>query len=127
MSRRSARPTAPPSVATWRGIDMLDQAKPYTVPAAPYAYSLPPGRTALVVIDMQRDFIEHGGFGHALGNDVTRLEAIIPTVASLIALFRDKGWPIIHTRESHLPDLSDCPPAKRARGGASLKIGDEGP
>jgi len=106
---------------------MLDQTKPITIPAAPYDFALPPGRTALVVIDMQRDFIEHGGFGHALGNDVSRLEAIIPTVAGLIALFRDKGWPVIHTRESHLADLSDCPPAKRMRGGSALKIGDEGP
>ena len=98
-----------------------------TVPAEPYPYELPPGRTALVVIDMQRDFIEPGGFGDALGNDVTRLEAIIPTVAELIALFRAKGWPVIHTRESHRPDLSDLPPAKRTRGHGSLRIGDEGP
>ena len=98
-----------------------------TVPATPYPFSLAPGRTALVVIDMQRDFIERGGFGDALGNDVTRLEAIIPTVADLIALFRAQGWPIVHTRESHKPDLSDLPPAKRARGHGSLRIGDEGP
>ena len=98
-----------------------------TVPAEPYPYVLPAGRTALVVIDMQRDFIEPGGFGDALGNEVSRLEAIIPTVAALIALFRDRTWPIIHTRESHLADLSDCPPAKLTRGGAALKIGDEGP
>ncbi|MCW6509087.1 cysteine hydrolase family protein [Lichenifustis flavocetrariae] len=97
------------------------------IPAAPYPYALPPGKTALVVIDMQRDFIEPGGFGHALGNDVSRLEAIIPTVAALIALFRAKGWPVIHTRESHKPDLSDLPPAKRARGNGALRIGDEGP
>ena len=98
-----------------------------TIPAAPYPYMLPPGKTALVVIDMQRDFIETGGFGHALGNDVSRLEAIIPTVAALIALFRAKGWPIIHTRESHKPDLSDLPPAKRTRGNSDLRIGDKGP
>ena len=98
-----------------------------TVPAVPYDYTLPPGRTALVVIDMQRDFIERGGFGDALGNDVTRLEAIIPTVADLIGLFRTKGWPIIHTRESHKPDLSDLPPAKRERGHGTLRIGEEGP
>ena len=98
-----------------------------TVPAEPYPYELPPDRTALVVIDMQRDFIERGGFGDALGNDVTRLEAIIPTVADLIALFRDKGWPVIHTRESHKPDLSDLPPAKRERGHGTLRIGEEGP
>lgn len=106
---------------------MLDRTKSISIPAAPYDYALPPGRTALVVIDMQRDFIEKGGFGDALGNDVSRLEAIIPTVAALIGLFRDKGWPVVHTRESHMADLSDCPPAKRMRGGAALKIGDEGP
>ncbi len=97
------------------------------VSARPYRYTLAPGRTALVVIDMQRDFIEPGGFGAALGNDVSRLEAIVPTVGHLLALFRHKGWPVIHTRESHRPDLSDCPPAKRHRGHAALRIGDKGP
>lgn len=97
------------------------------VPAEPYPYALPPGRTALVVIDMQRDFIEPGGFGAALGNDVSRLEGIVPTVVDLLALFRRKGWPIIHTRESHRPDLSDCSPAKRRRGLAAMRIGDTGP
>ncbi|GLS23609.1 cysteine hydrolase [Labrys miyagiensis] len=97
------------------------------VEAKPYPFVLAPGGTALVVIDMQRDFIEPGGFGDALGNDVSRLEAIIPTVAGLLALFRQKGWPVIHTRESHRPDLSDCPPAKRLRGGGTLRIGDAGP
>jgi nicotinamidase-related amidase len=98
------------------------------VPAQPYAFTLDPARTALVVIDMQRDFVEHGGFGEALGNDVTRLQAIIPAVADIIALFRAKNWPILHTRECHLPDLSDCPPAKRLRGkGEGLRIGDAGP
>ena len=97
------------------------------VPAEPYPYPLDPGRTALVVIDMQRDFIEPGGFGDALGNDVTRLAAIVPVVAELLALFRGKGWPVIHTRESHRPDLSDLPPAKHARGHGTLRIGDAGP
>ncbi|PLX36347.1 MAG: cysteine hydrolase [Hyphomicrobiales bacterium] len=98
-----------------------------TVTAEPYDYTLDPAHTALVVIDMQRDFIEPGGFGEALGNDVSRLAAIIPTTARLIALFRDKGWPIVHTREAHKPDLSDCPPSKIARGDAPVKIGGEGP
>ena len=96
------------------------------VPADPYPYPLAPGRTALVVIDMQRDFIEPGGFGGALGNDVARLAAIVPTVARLLSLFRARGWPVIHTREGHRPDLSDCPPSKIARGGGPLRIGDAG-
>jgi nicotinamidase-related amidase len=95
--------------------------------AEPYPFELAPGATALVVIDMQRDFVEPGGFGAALGNDVSRLLAIVPTVARLIALARDVGWPIVHTREAHLPDLSDCPPSKRLRGEAPIRIGDEGP
>ncbi|MBI3503519.1 MAG: cysteine hydrolase [Proteobacteria bacterium] len=97
------------------------------VPANPGPFALEPGKTALVVIDMQRDFVEPGGFGAALGNDVTRLQAIIPAVARLLGLFRARGWPVLHTRESHLPDLSDCPPAKRTRGKPSLRIGDTGP
>jgi len=96
------------------------------VPSRPYAYALDPAHTALVVIDMQRDFIERGGFGDSLGNDVARLEAIIPTTAALIALFRQKGWPVIHTREAHKPDLSDCPPSKIRRGNPSLHIGEAG-
>ncbi|MBN9022796.1 MAG: cysteine hydrolase [Rhizobiales bacterium] len=98
-----------------------------TVDATPFPFPLPPGQTALVVIDMQRDFVEPGGFGASLGNDVTRLQAIIPTVARLIALFRAQGWPVIHTREGHRPDLSDCPPVKRTRGNPALRIGDVGP
>ena len=96
------------------------------IAASPYPYSLDPAHTALVVIDMQRDFIEPGGFGDSLGNDVARLGAIIPTVAGLIALFRQRGWPVIHTREAHRPDLSDCPPSKIARGNPSLHIGETG-
>ncbi len=98
-----------------------------TVAAQPFAFVFPPEKVALVVIDMQRDFVEPGGFGETLGNDVTRLQAIIPTVARLIALFRRNGWPVVHTREGHRPDLSDCPPAKRGRGNPSLRIGDVGP
>jgi len=97
-----------------------------TVHASPYDYSFPPDRTAIVVIDMQRDFIEPGGFGAALGNDVSRLSAIIPTVGRLLALARAQGWLILHTREAHKPDLSDCPPSKIARGNAPLRIGEVG-
>ncbi|MBT9290261.1 cysteine hydrolase family protein [Prosthecodimorpha staleyi] len=98
-----------------------------TVPAKPFAYELDPARVALMVIDMQRDFVEPGGFGETLGNDVALLQAVVPTVRDLIGLFRAKGWTIVHTRESHSADLADCPPAKRDRGAPSLRIGDEGP
>jgi len=98
-----------------------------TVDARPFPYSFPPEKTALIVIDMQRDFVEPGGFGETLGNDVGLLRAIIPTVADLLALFREKGWMVIHTREGHKADLSDLHPAKRDRGSPSLKIGDPGP
>jgi len=97
------------------------------VDAKPFPYSFPPEKVALVVIDMQRDFVEPGGFGDTLGNDVARLKGIIPTVAELIGLFREFGWPVIHTREGHRPDLSDLPPAKRERGSPTLRIGDQGP
>ena len=97
-----------------------------SVAARPYPYALDPAHTALVVIDMQRDFIEPGGFGDSLGNDVARLAAIIPTVAGLIDIFRTRHWPVIHTREAHRPDLSDCPPSKIARGNPSLHIGETG-
>lgn len=98
----------------------------FPVPARPYDFTLDPAHAALVVIDMQRDFIEPGGFGDVLGNDVSRLTAIVPTVAALIGLFRTHRLPIVHTREAHRPDLSDCPPAKRLRGKPGLRIGDEG-
>jgi nicotinamidase-related amidase len=97
------------------------------VDAAPFAFAFPRGRLALIVIDMQRDFVEHGGFGASLGNDVTRLQAIVPVVRRLLDGCRAAGIPIIHTRECHHPDLSDCPPAKRDRGAPTLRIGDHGP
>jgi nicotinamidase-related amidase len=95
--------------------------------AEPFAFVFEPDATALIVIDMQRDFIEPGGFGASLGNDVSRLAAIVPTVQRLIAGARAAGIPVIHTKECHRPDLSDCPPAKRLRGTPALRIGDDGP
>ena len=95
--------------------------------ARPFDYSFEPRSTALVVIDMQRDFVEPGGFGEALGNDVRRLAAIVPAVRSLLAACRGAGMTIVHTREGHRADLSDCPPAKRLRGSPKLRIGDPGP
>jgi nicotinamidase-related amidase len=97
------------------------------VPAAPFPYPFAPGKTALVIIDMQRDFVEPGGFGASLGNDVTLLHTAIGPIANLLAAWRARGWPIVHTREAHKADLSDCPPAKRLRGDPTLRIGDDGP
>jgi nicotinamidase-related amidase len=97
------------------------------IPAEPAPFAFAPDSIALVVIDMQRDFIEPGGFGATLGNDVSRLKPIIPAVARTIAAFRKYRLPIIHTREGHSPELTDCPPAKRMRGNPGLRIGDVGP
>ena len=95
--------------------------------ANPSPFAFDSGHTALVVIDMQRDFIEPGGFGEALGNDVSHLASIVPDVARLLAFARRNGWHVVHTRESHAADLSDCPPAKRLRGRPNARIGDVGP
>ena len=99
----------------------------FRLAATPFEYTFPAARTALVVIDMQRDFIEPGGFGASLGNDVSLLAPAIAPIAALLAAWRACGWPIVHTREAHRPDLSDCPPAKRLRGAPGLRIGDAGP
>ncbi|HXQ51809.1 MAG TPA: isochorismatase family cysteine hydrolase [Stellaceae bacterium] len=95
--------------------------------ALPYAYEFEPAATTLLIIDMQRDFVEPGGFGAALGNDVTKLQAIVPVVRRLLDAFRGAGLAVIHTKEAHRADLSDCPPAKRARGKYSPRIGEPGP
>ncbi|MBN9548259.1 MAG: cysteine hydrolase [Alphaproteobacteria bacterium] len=97
------------------------------IDALPFAFAFRPQTTALIVIDMQRDFAEPGGFGASLGNDVSRVTAIVPTVKRLIEGFRAAGLPVIHTMECHRPDLSDLPPAKRDRGNPSIRIGDAGP
>jgi nicotinamidase-related amidase len=98
------------------------------IPALPYPFEIPDvSRLALVVIDIQRDFVEPGGFGEALGNDVSLLRAAIGPIAELLAAFRARGLPIVHTIEGHRPDLGDCPPCKLQRGRGSVKIGDSGP
>ena len=97
------------------------------VAAQPYAYRFEPRSTALIVIDMQRDFVEPGGFGAALGNDVTRLGAIVPTLRTLLDWARGHGIGVLHTREGHLPDLADCPPSKLNRGDPTMRIGAKGP
>ena len=98
-----------------------------TIAAQPFAYAFEPAHTALVIIDMQRDFIEPGGFGETLGNDVSLLEAIVPACQSVLLAWRAAGGLVVHTREAHRTDLSDCPPAKRNRGNPTLRIGDAGP
>lgn len=98
-----------------------------TITAQPSAFSFDPKHTALLMIDMQRDFIEPGGFGATLGNDVSLLAPVVPAAAQLIAWCRTNGILVIHTQECHRPDMSDCPPAKRLRGKPSLRIGDPGP
>jgi nicotinamidase-related amidase len=98
-----------------------------TVTARPYDFTFDPATTALVVIDMQRDFVEPGGFGESLGNDVSRLRSTIKPLEAVLAGTRAAGITVIHTREGHMPDLSDLPPAKLNRGDAALRIGDEGP
>ncbi|MCQ1856425.1 cysteine hydrolase family protein, partial [Neorhizobium galegae] len=97
------------------------------IKAEPFAFPAKPEALALIVIDMQRDFAEPGGFGASLGNDVGRITKIVPDVKRLIQGFRDAGLPVIHTMECHKPDLSDLPPAKRDRGNPTLRIGDVGP
>jgi nicotinamidase-related amidase len=100
---------------------------PLTVSARPYDFTFDPATTALVVIDMQRDFMEPGGFGESLGNDVSQLRSTIEPLTAVFAAARAAGLTVIHTREGHQPDLSDLPPAKLNRGNATLKIGDVGP
>lgn len=97
------------------------------IAADPFAFECHLARTALVIIDMQRDFIEPGGFGETLGNDVSLLEAIVPACRTVLDAWRAAGGQVVHTREAHRPDLSDCPPAKRNRGNPTLRIGDAGP
>ena len=97
------------------------------VPAEPYPFELAPARTALLVIDLQRDFLEPGGFGELLGNDVSLLASVVEPVSAVLAAARAAGMLVVHTREGHRPDLSDCPPAKRARGRLEIGIGSPGP
>jgi nicotinamidase-related amidase len=97
------------------------------VPAEPYEFDFDPKTTALVVIDMQRDFVDPGGFGEALGNDVSLLRQALEPTRRVLDACRAAGIMVIHTREGHRPDLSDCPPAKLARGRLDNGIGDPGP
>jgi biuret amidohydrolase len=95
--------------------------------AEPAPLSVALERAALVIIDMQRDFLEPGGFGAALGNDVTRLQAAVPPCRDVLAAARRLDMLVIHTREGHRPDLSDAPPHKVERGDPKNRIGAHGP
>ncbi len=97
------------------------------VEAEPEAITIDPRATALVIIDMQRDFLEPGGFGESLGNDVSLLAAAIPPIGRVLAHARERGMLVIHTREGHRSDLSDAHTAKVERGAPSRRIGAPGP
>jgi nicotinamidase-related amidase len=98
-----------------------------TIAAEPAELTIDLDTTALIIIDMQRDFLEPGGFGAALGNDVTRLQVAVAPCREVLEAARRHGLLIIHTREGHRPDLSDAPPHKVERGDPALRIGAPGP
>jgi nicotinamidase-related amidase len=98
-----------------------------SVNAEPYSFDLDPAHAALLIIDMQRDFLEPGGFGEMLGNDVSQLRQTIAPNRRLLSAWREAGLLVIHTREGHRPDLADLPPAKKIRGRGAKTIGDPGP
>ena len=97
------------------------------IQAEPQPVSVDPSRTAVIVIDMQRDFLEPGGFGEALGNDVSRLHAAVRPCMALLEVARSRGIFVVHTREGHRADMTDAPKAKVERGAPKLRIGDPGP
>ena len=97
------------------------------VTAEPYPFTFDSAHVALLCIDFQRDFVEPGGFGESLGNDVSLLRSTIEPTRRVLDAARRHGWTVVHTREGHRPDLSDLFPAKRDRGQPTLRIGDDGP
>jgi nicotinamidase-related amidase len=105
----------------------LSAVNPVKIAAEPSPLEIDLARSALVIIDMQRDFLEPGGFGESLGNDVGVLRRTIAPLRRVLEATRAAGRPVIHTREGHLPDLSDCPPSKLNRGAPAARIGDPGP
>jgi nicotinamidase-related amidase len=100
---------------------------PVKIEAEPYPLQIDISRSALVIIDMQRDFLEPGGFGAALGNDVSLLKAAVEPIGNVLRAAREVGMLVIHTREGHRPDLADAPPLKVDRGDPKTRIGAPGP
>ena len=98
-----------------------------SIAAEPYPFEFRPAECALLIIDMQRDFLEPGGFGAMLGNDVAQLRRTIAPNRRLLAAWRAAGLMVLHTREGHRPDLADLPAAKKVRGRGATTIGDPGP
>jgi len=105
----------------------------FSVPAQPYDFQFNPRHTALLLIDMQRDFLLSKGFGDIQGGDLTAVQASIAPTKQLLEAFRGAGMHVFHTREGHKPDLSDCPSSKLIRQAAhpgnkqhGLVIGDKG-
>ncbi|OYV28750.1 MAG: cysteine hydrolase [Halothiobacillus sp. 20-54-6] len=96
------------------------------IEALPYPLQFAPARTAVIMIDMQRDFILPGGFGDTLGNDVAHLLPAVGAAHQLLDWCRAQNMLVVHTKEAHAADLSDCPLAKRHRGAPKLRIGDQG-
>jgi nicotinamidase-related amidase len=105
----------------------MDMVGAVTIQAEPYPFDFVPTRCALLIIDMQRDFLEPNGFGAMLGNDVAQLRRTIEPNRKLLAAWRNGGLQVIHTREGHRPDLSDLPLTKKVRGRNKSTIGDIGP
>src|ERR1700759_265289 len=97
---------------------------PIRIAAEPYEFELAPEHCALLIIDMQRDFLEPGGFGEMLGNDVSQLRRTIEPNLKLLTAWRAAGLQVMHTREGHRPDMTDLPPAKKIRGRSAQSIGD---
>jgi biuret amidohydrolase len=97
------------------------------IQAHPIPVHLQLHKSALIIIDMQKDFLLDGGFGAQLGNDVSYLRRTIEPIQHVLAAARHLGMVVIHTREGHAPDLHDCPPTKLDRWPEGTRIGDMGP
>jgi nicotinamidase-related amidase len=93
--------------------------------AHPRPFAFESESTALLVIDMQHDFMTEGGWADAMGLDLSLLAPTVPVIAALLESFRAAGAPVIFTREGHRADLADCPPHKRGR--YAPRVGDVGP